>query len=69
MTDPKNFKRRRSILILMGERAPKKRNFSVKIFQKVPKNALFGLFFQNGAENLVKMGPYSDLRELRKSVG
>ena len=25
----------------MGERAPKKRNFLVKIFQKVPKNAFF----------------------------
>ena len=24
---------------------PKKRNFLVKIFQKVPKNAFFGLFF------------------------
>ena len=37
----------------------KKRNFSVKIFQKVPKNAFFGLFFQNfacGAKNLAKIG-------------
>ena len=40
-----------------GERGPKKRNFLVKIFQKVPKNAFFGLFFQIfacGAENLAK---------------
>ena len=44
--NPKNFWRRRwrqNILILRGERAI----FLVKIFQKVPKNAVFGLFFQN----------------------
>ena len=40
---------RQYILILRGDRTPKKRNFSVKIFQKVPKNAFFGLFFQNFA--------------------
>ena len=32
---------------LEGECAPKKLNFLVKIFQKVLKNAFFGLFFQN----------------------
>ena len=51
--------RRQYILILRGDRAPKKPNFSVKIFQKVPKNAFFGLFFQNsacGAKNLTKIG-------------
>ena len=37
------------MLILRGERDPKKRNFSVKVIQKVPKNAFFGLFFQNSA--------------------
>ena len=44
---------------MRSERAPKNRNFSVKIFQKVPKNAFYGLFFQNfayGAENLPKIG-------------
>ena len=30
-----------------GERAPKKRNFFVKIFQKVPKNGFFDRFFKN----------------------
>ena len=29
-----------------GERAPKKRNFLVKIFQKVPKNAFLACFFK-----------------------
>ena len=39
---------------LRGERLPKKRNFLVKIFQNMPKNAFFGLFFEKlacGAEN------------------
>ena len=43
-----------------GSAHRKIRNFLVKIFQKLPKNAFFGLFFfENlafGAENLVKMG-------------
>ena len=30
-----------------GERAPKKRYFFVKIFQKVPKNGFFDCFFKN----------------------
>ena len=30
-----------------GERAPKKRDFFVKIFQKVPKNGFFDCFFKN----------------------
>ena len=30
-----------------GERAPKKRNFFDKIFQKVPKNGFFDCFFKN----------------------
>ena len=34
-----------------GERAPKKRDFFVKIFQKVPKNGFFDYFFKAcGAE-------------------
>ena len=43
-----------------GERAPKKRSFLVKIFQKVPKNAFFDCFFFQkfacGAENVAKIG-------------
>ena len=30
-----------------GEHASKKRNFFVKIFQKMPKNSFFDLFFKN----------------------
>ena len=35
------------------ERAPKKRNFLVKIFRKLPKNAFFGVFIViwEGSEN------------------
>ena len=36
-----------SWLILRGERAPRKRNFLVKIFQKVPKNAFLVCFLKN----------------------
>ena len=32
-----------------GERAPQKRNFLMKIFQKVPKNGFFDLFFNSPA--------------------
>ena len=42
------------------EGAPKKTQF-VKIFQKVPKNAFFGLFFQNfacGAKISAKTGTF-----------
>ena len=52
-TDPKVFRkclRRQYILISREERAPKKNNFLVKIFQKVPKNA----FFQNSKKRLTK---------------
>ena len=48
----------KSYYIWGGARA-KKRNFLVKIFQKVPKNAFFGLFFQKfacGTKNLVEIG-------------
>ena len=62
MPDPKIFLKAPAAPIYAnfeGECAPKKRNFLVKLFQKLPINAFFGLFFQNfacGAENLVKMG-------------
>ena len=41
-----------------GARAEKKRNFLLKNFQKVAKNAFFGLFFQKFAcaESLAKAG-------------
>ena len=49
MTDPKNFLKAPLAPIFTsfegGARA-KKRNFLFKIFQKVPKNAFFGLFFK-----------------------
>ena len=32
---------------MRGERAPKKRDFLIETFQKVPKNAFCGLFFKN----------------------
>ena len=44
-----------------GERAPKNAFSFVKIFQKVPKNGFFGLFFQKtacGAENLARTGSF-----------
>ena len=59
------------ILILRGERAPKKRDFLVKIFQKVTKNAFFGLFFQSfdcGAENLAETGSKPGLGRARKII-
>ena len=61
-TDPKNFLKTPSAPIynsFEGERAPKKRNFFLsKFLKKLPKNAFFGLFFQNfasGAKNLAKI--------------
>ena len=44
-----------------GGRAPKKHNFLVNVFQKVPKNAFVGLLFEKfacGAENLAKTGSF-----------
>ena len=57
-----------------GERAPKNRDFLVKIFQKVPKNAFLDYFFQKlarGAENLPKTGTKPCLGRAQKinSVG
>ena len=49
-TDPKIFLKAPSAPIYTnfeGERAPKKRYFFVKIFQKVPKNGFFDCFFKN----------------------
>ena len=46
----------------------KKRDFFVKIFQKVPKNGFFDLFFQKfacSAENLTKTASFSALGESR----
>ena len=50
VTDPISFLRASSAPIFTnfeGGGVPKKRDFLVKIFQKGPKNAFFGLFFQN----------------------
>ena len=44
--------------ILRGERAPKKRDFLVKIIQKVPENAFFGLLFQKIACGTKKTSIY-----------
>ena len=49
-TDPKIFLKAPSAPIYTnfeGERAPKKRDFFVKIFQKLPKNGFFDCFFKN----------------------
>ena len=47
-----------------GKRALKKRNFLVKIFQKVPKNAVFACFFKilpAAQKILPKQGLFNDL--------
>ena len=52
-----------------GERAEKKRDFLVEIFQKVPKNACCWPFFKslNAAQKICsKWGLYRDLRDLRR---
>ena len=70
--DPKNFLKASlapTYIILMGRARRKKRNFSVKIFQKVPKNAFFGLFFQNfacSAKSLAKIGTKQCFGRARK---
>ena len=49
-TDPKIFLKAPLAPIYTnfeGERAPKKRDFFVKIFQKLPKNGFFDCFFKN----------------------
>ena len=49
-TDPKIFLKAPLAPIYTNfeeERAPKKRDFFVKIFQKVPKNGFFDCFFKN----------------------
>ena len=54
---------------MRGERAPKKRDFLVKIFQKVHENAFYGLFFQNfvcGADNFIKTETKPSLGRARK---
>ena len=54
-----------------GKRAEKNAIFFGKIFQKVSKNAFFGLFFQSfacGAESLSKTDLLSALGELGKPI-
>ena len=47
LTDLKNFPKAPLAPIYFRERAPKKRNFLVKIFQKVPRNAFLACFLKN----------------------
>ena len=73
-TDPKMFLKAplaRIYTNFEGERAPKKRDFFVKIFQKVPKNGFFDLFFSKICLRRRKFGqngPFSALEELEKSI-
>ena len=67
VTDPKVFLKATSAPIYTffeGERAPKKRDFFVSIFQKVPKNGFFDLFFKN----FPKSASFYCSGELRKSI-
>ena len=72
-TDPKIFLKAPLAPIYTnfeGERAPKKRVFFVRNFQKVPKNGFFDLFFQKiacGAENLAKTGYFYCFGRARKN--
>ena len=53
----------------MGSARRKNAIFWLKMFQKVRKNAFFGLFFQNfacGAENLTKIGTKQRFGRARK---
>ena len=57
----------RQCILFLRERALKKRNFLVRVFQKkVPTNSVFGLFLicACGAENVAKTG----LFKARKSI-
>ena len=55
---------------LKGKRA-KKSDFLVKIFQKVTKNAFFGLLFQNvacGTESLANTGSFNCFGRAQESI-
>ena len=70
---PKNFLKAPCAprkLTLRGERAPKKNNFLVKFFQKVPKNAFFDQFLKilAAAHKVLPKQGLSALRELGKSL-
>ena len=73
-TDPKIFLKAPLAPIytnFVGERAPKKRDFFVNIFQKLPKNGFFDCFFKNlpaAQKILPKLGQKSALGELEKSI-
>ena len=62
LTYPKYFQKAPSMpkyTNFEGEHEPKRRNFFIRVVQKVPKNAFFGFFFQkiaSGAETLGHMG-------------
>ena len=71
-TDHKIFLRAPSALIYTnfeGERAPKKRDFFVKIFQNVPKNGFFDCFSKNfkiGANQCFRRAQKIYLVDLKK---
>ena len=62
LTYPKYFQKAPSMpkyTNFEGEHEPKRRNFFIRVVQKVPKNAFFAFFFQkfaSGAESLGQMG-------------
>ena len=71
-TDPKCFLKAPLVPIYTnfeGGSAPKKRDFFVKIFQKVPKNGFFDLFFQKvacGPKKLAKTASFYCFTRARK---
>ena len=73
-TDPKIFLKAPSAPIYTnfeGERAPKKRNFFAKIFQKVPKNGFLTVFSKiclRRRKFCQNRGKNSALGELQKSI-
>ena len=73
-TDPKIFLKAPLAPLntnIEGERAPKKKDLFVKIFQKVPKNGFLTCFFKNlpAAQKIwPKQGLFTALEELGKSI-
>ena len=65
-TDPKIFLKAPIYTNFEEERAPKKRNFFVKIFQKVPKNGFFDCFVKVGARQCFGRARKINLVDLKK---
>ena len=73
VTEPKKFSKAPLVPVYTnfdGERAPKKRDFLVNVFQKMPKKYFFFVFFiQNfacGAQNLAKTGSFEFFGKIGK---